>query len=230
SLNGSNGTEPLQIESMVGQSSAFREAVAKISLLAHCDFTVLLSGDTGTGKELFARAIHYHSPRKDRPFIPVNCGAMPDQLVENELFGHTKGAFTDASTSQGGLLSEAEGGTLFLDEIDTLSLSAQTKLLRFLQDREFRPLGSAKSKSANVRIIAATNTDLREQVNRRTFRGDLYHRLNILFLHLPPLVERLGDIPLLAMHFVCRYRSQCARENLHLSLGALLKLSAYTWP
>jgi DNA-binding NtrC family response regulator len=214
----------------VGESACFLRVIEKISPLARSEATVLILGETGTGKELFARAIHYHSPRKGKPFIPVNCGALPDHLVENELFGHTKGAFTDASSAEKGLLAEAEGGTLFLDEIDTLSASAQVKLLRFLQDREYRPLGSAKSRIADVRIIAATNADLRQQVQAKRFREDLYYRLKILSLSLPPLRERVEDIPLLATHFLTRYGSQYGQGSVRLSSGALQKLRAYPWP
>jgi DNA-binding NtrC family response regulator len=191
---------------------------------------VLIAGETGTGKELVARAIHYQSPRQGKPFIPVNCGALPDHLFENELFGHTKGAYTDASSPEKGLVAEAEAGTLFLDEVDTLSASAQVKLLRFLQNREYRPLGSSKSITADVRILAATNADLRQQVQTKRFREDLYYRLNIVALRLPPLRERPEDIPLLADHFLRRYASHYGRGSLQFAAAALHKLVAYPWP
>jgi DNA-binding NtrC family response regulator len=189
----------------------------------------LIAGETGTGKELVARAIHSCSDRQAKPFIPVNCGTLPDHLFENELFGHTKGAFTDASSTEKGLVAEAEGGTLFLDEIDTLSASAQIKLLRFLQHREYRPLGSSKSRIADVRIIAATNTDLWQHVQAKSFREDLYHRLNVLSLTVPPLRERAADISLLAKHFLTVYSKQHHREVLSFAPGALQKLVAYSW-
>jgi two-component system response regulator GlrR len=167
-------------DSLVGTSECFLQKLNLIPRLADSDATLLVTGETGTGKELFAQAIHYHSLRKRKPFIPVNCSALPDQLFENELFGHTKGAYTHASTIQTGLVTEAEGGTLFLDEIDALTPPAQTKLLRFLQNGEFRPLGSSRSQKADIRIIAATNANMRERVTTRLFREDLYYRLNVL--------------------------------------------------
>jgi DNA-binding NtrC family response regulator len=217
-------------ESLVGESVCFQRALEKVSQFACSDATALILGETGTGKELFARAIHYHGPRKGKPFIPVNCGALPDQLLENELFGHTRGAFTDAFCQQDGLVAEAEGGTLFLDEIETLSLPAQTKLLRFLQDRVYRPLGMPKGKIADVRIIAATNADLRQRVAEKHFREDLYYRLNVLFLSVPALRERIEDIPLLAMHFLHRYNRPQGRSPVYLSSAALQKLLAHSWP
>ena len=214
---------------LIGHAPPFLEAVNKVSLLAKCDATVLISGATGTGKELFARAIHYHSARGSNPFIPLNCGALPDHLFENEVFGHAKGAFTDAATEQSGLLKEAEGGTLFLDEVDSLSPSAQIKLLRFLQDREYRPLGSSKTQQADVRILAATNTHLLQLVQDGKIREDLYYRLNILSLHVPTLGDRVEDIPILAKHFLTRYsRSTSAPQQF--TEDALQKLMQYHWP
>jgi DNA-binding NtrC family response regulator len=219
-----------QIAGFVGESRPFLRIVHKIWGFAHTDAAVLITGETGTGKELVAQAIHYHSPRQGKPFIPVNCGALPEHLVENELFGHAKGAYTDASTPETGLVAEAEGGTLFLDEVDTLSMAAQVKLLRFLQHHEYRPLGSSQSKVADVRIIAATNADLTQQVQRKQFREDLYYRLNVLSLHLPPLRERLEDIPLLAAHFLRRYGKHHGRGALRFAADTLQKLAAYAWP
>ncbi|MDQ6734148.1 MAG: sigma 54-interacting transcriptional regulator [Nitrospirota bacterium] len=217
-------------ESLVGESVCFQQALEKVSQFACSDATALILGETGTGKELFARAIHYHGPRKGKPFIPVNCGALPDQLLENELFGHMRGAFTDAFCQQDGLVAEAEGGTLFLDEIETLSLPAQTKLLRFLQDRAYRPLGMPKGKIADVRIIAATNADLQQRVAEKHFREDLYYRLNILSLSVPSLRERIEYIPLLATHFLQRYNRPQGNGPMYLSSAALQKLLAHSWP
>lgn len=221
---------PLPIEGLVGESRPFRQVLHLVLDVAHTDATVLISGETGTGKELIARAIHYQSARQRKPFIPVNCGALPDHLVENELFGHVRGAYTDASSPEKGLVAEAETGTLFLDEVDTLSPAAQVKLLRFLQDREYRPLGSANSHTADVRIIAATNADLLQQVQAHRLREDLYYRLNIIALHLPPLRERTEDIPLLASHFLHRYAHHYGRASLRLSVDALHKLVMHGWP
>jgi two-component system response regulator GlrR len=218
------------MEGLVGKSAPFLRVLRMVQSIAHADATVLITGETGTGKELITQAIHYQSPRRGKPFIPVNCGALPDHLVENELFGHTKGAYTDASSPAKGLVAEAEGGTLFLDEVDTLSASAQVKLLRFLQDRQYRPVGSARSLTSNVRVIAATNADLWQQVQSKRFREDLYYRLNIVTLCLPPLRERPEDIPRLAGHFLRRYGGQYGRESQQFSAAAMHKLMAYAWP
>ena len=215
---------------LVGESPAFLAVIRRALDVAHTDATILLSGETGTGKELVARAIHYGSFRQAKPFIPVNCGALPDHLVENELFGHAKGAYTDAAAAEKGLVAEAEEGTLFLDEVDTLSASAQVKLLRFLQDRQYRPLGGARSLHANVRIIAATNVDLWHQVQQKCFRDDLFYRLHVVALRLPPLRERPEDIPLLAAHFLHHYVREYNRGPLQFSAEALRQLVAYSWP
>jgi len=220
----------LKLDMLVGESKPLLQSLARVLKVAGSDATVLIGGETGVGKELFARAIHYNGTRKSRPFIPVNCSALPDHLLENELFGHAKGAYTDASTSEKGLLAEAQGGSAFLDEVDTLSSSSQAKLLRFLQDREYRPLGSSKTLTADVRVIAASNVALREMVAQRRFREDLFHRLNILSLHVPPLRERTTDIPLLANHFLNRYASQYGRGEVRLSPAALRKMLSYPWP
>lgn len=215
---------------LVGESPLFTQLLSKLPSVANSNMTVLLTGETGTGKELVARAIHYLSPRRGHPFIPLNSASLPDHLLENELFGHAKGAYTDASTNHSGLLVTAEGGTLFLDEIDALSLTAQVKLLRLLQDREYRPLGSNRTLVANIRVIAASNADLRQHVRDRTFREDLYHRLNVLHISIPPLRERSDDIPRMAHHFLEKVAQQEARETKRLTWAALEKLQSYDWP
>jgi DNA-binding NtrC family response regulator len=222
--------ERLGLKLLVGKSPVFLAEINKIPLVAKCDARVLISGETGTGKELVARAIHYLSPRANKPFIPVNCGAIPADLVENELFGHERGAFTGASTHQSGLLQEADGGTMLLDEIDCLSLTSQVKLLRFLQEKEYRPLGSTKIRKADVRVIAATNIDLEKAVKDGVFRRDLYYRLNIMPFILPPLRERSEDIPLLAHYFLAKYADQFNKQVTDLSSDGLQKLVFYDWP
>jgi DNA-binding NtrC family response regulator len=219
-----------QLAMLIGESPAFLAAVARVPRVAGSEATALVSGETGVGKGMFARAIHDSGPRRDRPFVQVNCGAIPDDLFENELFGHARGAYTDASTSEKGLLAAAEGGTIFLDEVDTLATTAQAKLLRFLQDREYRPLGTSKALTADVRVIAATHASLRERVAAHRFRQDLFHRLNILCIDVPPLRERMSDIPLLVRHFLARYADQYGRSEIKLTRAALRKLLAYRWP
>ena len=169
-------------------------------------------------------------PRRDKPFVPVNCGAMPDHLIENELFGHAKGAYTDASSSEPGLIAYAEDGTLFLDEVDALSLPAQVKLLRLLQEQEYRQVGSGRILKSNARIIAASNTDLRKAIETKQFRDDLYHRMNVLHLSIPSLRERTEDIPTLARHFLQRYAEKYRKNTRQLAASAVRKLSAYAWP
>jgi len=222
--------EKLGLNQLIGESGAFREAVAKIPLIAQCDASVLISGETGTGKELCARAIHYLSTRARHPFVSINCGAIPTQLMENELFGHQRGAFTDASSTQPGLIREADGGTLFLDEVDALPLQAQVKLLRFLQEKEYRPLGASKTCKADVRVIAASNTDFDQAVRSGSLRQDLYYRLNVIPLNIPPLRERQEDIPLLSHHFLARYTAEFGKPPRHFSQEALRRLELYPWP
>ncbi len=222
--------EKLGLKQLVGESSVFVAEKEKIPLVAKCDASVLISGETGTGKEVYARAIHYLSARTSKPFVPVNCGAIPVELAENELFGHQRGAFTGASASESGLIREAEGGTLFLDEIDCLPPAVQVKLLRFLQDKEYRPLGSSKSLQADVRIIAATNTDLEDAVKNGRFRSDLYYRLNIIPFALPPLRERREDIPLLVHHFLEKFAAEYNRPVISLPRDTTRRLVLYDWP
>lgn len=222
--------EKVGLQRLIGESRIFRAAIGKIPRLAQCDACVLVAGETGTGKEMCARAIHYLSPRAHRPFVPVNCGAIPGELIENELFGHERGAYTDAAKAQPGLIREAEGGSLFLDEIDSMPPAAQVKLLRFLQEKEYRPLGSSKSVMADVRVIAATNANLDDALKRGRLRQDLYYRLNVITLTLPPLRERREDIPPLARHFLAKYAAQFDSPATDLSDRSLRFLLAHDWP
>jgi two-component system response regulator GlrR len=222
--------EKLGLQQLVGDSPGFQKEVKKIPLIANCGAGVLITGETGTGKELCARAIHYLSPRSGRPFVPVNCGAIAVELAENELFGHERGAFTGAYASQVGLIQMADTGTLFLDEIDCLPPSAQVKLLRFLQEKEYRSLGSAKVCKADVRVIAATNADLKEAVKSGRLRQDLFYRLNIVPLRLPPLRERREDIPRLAQHFLGKHAAKSDSRGLRFSPDALRALARHDWP
>lgn len=225
-----SGERHERLRDVIGDSLALQQVIAKIPAISGCDTTCLLEGETGTGKELFARAIHYMGPRRNKPFVPVNCGALPDHLIENELFGHAKGAYTDASSAEAGLISCAQDGTLFLDEVDSLSLSAQVKLLRLLQEHEYRQIGSAQILKSNARIIAASNADLRKAVEKKLFREDVFHRLNILRLAIPALRERTEDIPTLSRYFLQRYAEKHQKTARYLAASALRKLSAYSWP
>lgn len=225
------GTENTrELDLLVGESETFMRVLRKVHLFAQSKAPVVISGETGSGKELLARAIHYQSARKSKPFIPVNCGALPDELFENELFGHLKGAYTNASSNEKGLIAEAEGGTLLLDEVDALSPAAQIKLLRFLQSGEYRPLGSSRASVADVRILAATNADLNDCVDRKLFREDLHYRLNVLSLSIPALRDRGSDVLHLASHFLAAYSKEYQRLMPQLSEGALQKLINYSWP
>jgi DNA-binding NtrC family response regulator len=215
---------------LIGRAPSFRRTLARIPLAARSGSPVLITGETGTGKELCARAIHHLGARRSQPFIPVDCGAVPEHLFENEVFGHVRGAFTDAQSDQKGLLAMADGGTLFLDEIDALSLSAQAKLLRFLQERTFKPLGADRFARADVIVLSATNRDLEGLVREKRFRSDLYFRLNVLGLHLAPLRERREDIPLLARHFADAVCAEQGTPRRALSRGVLARLASYDWP
>jgi len=222
--------EKLGLRKLIGRNPAFQAEVNKIPLVARCGANVLITGETGTGKEIFARAIHYLSRRAAKPFLAISCGALPADLFENELFGHERGAFTGAMTANIGLIQEAEGGTLFLDDIDCIPLRAQTKVLRFLQEREFKPLGSTRIQRSDTRIIASTNTDLAKAVLQDVFRRDLFYRLNVLAITLPSLRDRLEDIPVLSRHFIEKYSREFERKVKEISSGALQKLMNYDWP
>jgi two-component system response regulator GlrR len=215
---------------LIGESPSFMAAKRLISRIATCDAPVIIEGETGTGKELAARAIHYQGARRDRAFVPVNCGALPDALIENELFGHKRGAFTDARSDFPGLLRLADTGTLFLDEIDGLSPRAQVSLLRFLQDRRYRPLGSRSEECVDVRIIAASNRDLSELADGGAFRMDLLFRLKLLFIELPPLRQRPGDPELLAEHFLCECQRRYGRPAKRLHQTFRTHINLHSWP
>ena len=221
--------EPERFGRLVGKSRAMQQVYRLIELLRDSTATVLIHGETGTGKELVAEAIHFNSPRAGGPLIKVNCAALPDPLVEDELFGHVRGAFTDAVSDKPGRIELANGGTLFLDEVGDLGPSAQAKLLRVLETGEFERLGDPRTRRVQVRIIAATNKDLRAAVAEHRFREDLFFRLNVVPIFLPPLRERLEDLPLLAEHFLERVRQTTGRD-LRLGHDALRAMMRYRWP
>lgn len=215
---------------LVGESPAMVAVAEAVARIAPTDLGVLVTGESGTGKEVVARSIHAMSRRASRVFVPVDCGAIPASLVESELFGHEKGAFTGADRERKGLVEEAEGGTFFLDEIGDLHATAQTRLLRLLQEGEFRRVGSTRLRKADIRVVSATHRDLDKMVADRTFRQDLYHRLNVVRLHLPPLRERLGDILPLARHLIGRFRAEAGRAPLDLGDSLESRLLGHTWP
>jgi DNA-binding NtrC family response regulator len=218
------------LRQIVGESRVFLAEVNKLSHIASCDAAVLIRGESGTGKEVFARAIHYLSARSEQPFVPINCGAIPVELAESELFGHQRGAFTGAVRDRIGLVREADGGTMLLDEVDALPLTAQVKLLRFLQDGEFRPLGASRTDRARVRVVAATNADFDRMIQDGKFREDLYYRLNVLRLALPPLRDRPGDLPLLAHHLLEKQALTLGCALKPLTADALTRMAGYRWP
>ncbi|MFM1848065.1 MAG: Acetoacetate metabolism regulatory protein AtoC [Pseudomonadota bacterium] len=215
---------------MVGRSAAMSETFSRVAQIAPRDATVLITGESGTGKELVARRIHDLSSRKSGPFVPINCAAIPESLIESELFGHEKGAFTSAVERRVGHFELADGGTLFLDEIGELSLPVQVKMLRFLQEQEFYRVGRSKPIKVNVRIIAATNKNLEELIAQKLFRQDLFYRINVVSLNLPPLRDRFEDIPLLVEHFVRKFQPAYGGKALSLDAEALKTLIEYDWP
>jgi DNA-binding NtrC family response regulator len=215
---------------IVGRSRSMEEVIRRAELVAETKSTVLITGETGTGKELVARAIHSRSAQRDMPLIKVNCAAIPDTLLESELFGHVRGAFTGATTTKKGRFALADGGTIFLDEIGTLSTAVQAKLLRVLQEREFEPLGSERTERVDVRVIAATNRDLRQLVGDGRFQEDLFYRLNVIPVHMPPLRERPEDIPTLVEHFVRKHAQRTGRRIERVEDAALAALQQYEWP
>ena len=219
-----------QWDNIIGRSRQMQEVFATIMRVGPSRATVLLAGESGTGKDLIARAIHFHSPRKDRPFVKINCTALPENLMESELFGYEKGAFTGANVSRPGKFEQANTGTVMLDEIGDVPASIQVKLLRVLQEREFERLGSNKTTHIDVRVIAATNRDLRAALEDGTFREDLYYRLNVVPLEIPPLRERTDDIPYLAHHFVEKLSGETGGRVTSITEAAIGKLMQYTWP
>lgn len=219
-----------QFDNIIGQSEPVQQLLELVGKVAESDSTVLVTGESGTGKELIAKALHYNSYRKDRPFVPINCGAIPAELLESELFGHVKGAFTGAVNTRVGRFEMAEGGTLFLDEIGDMSLHLQVKLLRVLQERTYEPVGSAKTNQADVRIVAATNINLEEAVEQGRFREDLFYRLNVIPVQIPALRERRSDLPLLLDHFIRKFNKIRGRNLTGVGEEALGVLFSYPWP
>ena len=219
-----------RFENIVGHSTSLRQVLEQVEKVADTDSTVLITGESGTGKELIARALHFNSRRADRMFVTVNCGALPEELLESELFGHVKGAFTNAVAHREGRFSLANSGTIFLDEIGDMSPTLQVKLLRVLQDRTFEPVGSSRTVRVNVRVVAATNQDLEVAIREKRFREDLFYRLNVIPIETPPLRERRDDIPLLVQHFLEIMRREKGRPIESISSDALKLLCAYDWP
>ncbi len=222
--------ERYQFGNILGRNPQMQEVFHLIRTVAETDATVLVHGESGTGKELIARAIHYNSRRKDRPFVVVSCSALPETLLESELFGHEKGAFTGAIRQRIGRFEMADGGTVFLDEIGEMSMSVQLKLLRVLQEREFERVGGNKTVKVDVRVIAATHKDLHQAMRERLFREDLFYRLNVVPIKLPPLRERLDDVPLLAAHFLRKYSDKNQKTITSISPEALAALMRYSYP
>ncbi len=214
----------------IGVSQIFKSLLMLVERVADSDATVMISGESGTGKEVLSQYVHLLSNRKDKPFVPVNCGAIPENLLESELFGHVKGAFTGAFTDRKGRFEVAANGTIFLDEIGELPLHLQVKLLRVLQEKEIQPVGSNEIIKINSRVITATNRDLEEEVRRGRFREDLFYRLNIIPIHIPPLRKRLDDIPLLASHFINKFNERHHKNIEGITEETLQKLMGYTWP
>ena len=215
---------------LIGESKAMRKVFSAVEKAAASSATILISGESGTGKELVARAVHYNSDRSSAPFVPINCGGIPESLLESELFGYVRGAFTGATETRAGFFQTAEGGTIFLDEISETSLSMQVRLLRVLQDKEVNMVGARQPIRVDARIIAATNKDLPERIRKDEFREDLYYRLNVIAIDIPPLRDREGDIVLLAHHFINKFAEEFAKPRPRLSDSALRSLQNYSWP
>lgn len=217
-------------EHILGKSRSIQDLIEQVKKIADSRSNVLILGETGTGKELFTRAIHFNSSRRSKPFVPINCSAIPENLLESELFGHVKGSFTGATQTKRGLLEEADGGTVFLDEIADLGFSLQAKLLRVIDDHEIRPLGSTQSRKVDLRLVAATNKDIRQAVKEGSLREDLYYRLSVVTFHLPPLRERKEDIPVLAAQFIVKYARELTKQAREIAPSAVKLLTDYDWP
>jgi formate hydrogenlyase transcriptional activator len=217
-------------EGIIGESGALQQVRRKVQQVARVETTVLLTGETGTGKELIARAVHEGSPRRERPFIKINCGAIPQGVVESELFGHEKGAFTGALAQRIGRFELAHNGTLFMDEVGELPLDTQVKLLRVLQEQEFERVGSTRPQRVDVRLVAATNRDLTKEVAEQRFRADLFYRLNVFPIRLPPLRERPSDIPRLVEHFLAQFQRKLAKPLKAVTADSMMRLERYSWP
>ena len=217
-------------ENIIAKSKKMRDLFRMVGQVAESSATVLISGESGTGKEMFAKALHYHSSRKNKPFVAINCSVLPENLLESELFGHLKGSFTGATSDKQGLFLEADQGTLFLDELGEISLSMQTKLLRALQEREVKPLGSNKNLKFNVKVVVATNQNLEDQIVTGSFRKDLYYRIAVIPIQIPPLRERPEDIPLLINYFLKKYCNENHKPLLKISQRVIHRLLNYSWP
>ncbi len=221
---------PADADGLLGESEAMRRVRSLLDRIADTDVSVLISGESGTGKEVVARTLHARSRRAKGPFVALNCAAVPESLLESELFGHVRGAFTDAREARPGLLLQAQGGTLFLDEIGDMPLTVQPKLLRVLQERAVRPVGATQESPIDVRILAATNRDLEEAIDERRFREDLYFRINVVQVGLPPLRARGGDVLLIAAHYLSRFAARAKKSIVGISAQAAERITAYTWP
>jgi DNA-binding NtrC family response regulator len=222
--------DKFRFENIIGACDGLKSVLERVSKVAVRDTSILVTGESGTGKELIAQAIHYNSPRREKRFIAINCGALPENLLESELFGYKKGAFTGATESRCGLLEAANGGTLFLDEVGNLPMNVQKTLLRFLQEKEFHRLGDTTPTRVDVRVLSATNSDLKDAIKQGLFRDDLYYRLNVVNIHLPPLRERRSDIPLLASHFIVQQNLKFKTSIIGFESDAVRTLSEFDWP
>lgn len=222
--------EKFRFENIIGACDGLKSVLERVGRVASRDTSILVTGESGTGKELIAQAIHYNSPRREKRFVAINCGALPENLLESELFGYKKGAFTGATENRCGLLEAANGGTLFLDEVGNLPMNVQKTLLRFLQEKEFHRLGDTTPTRVDVRVLSATNSDLKEAIKSGAFREDLYYRLNVVNIHLPPLRERCSDIPLLAAHFIVQQNQKFKTAIKGFDSESLRMLSACEWP
>ena len=223
-------SDKFSFDNIIGSSSGLKSVLETVKKVAVRDTSVLITGESGTGKELIAQAIHHNSPRRNQRFMAINCGALPESVLESELFGYKKGAFTGAGSDRKGILETADGGTLFLDEIGNLPMNVQKTLLRFLQEQEFMRIGDTKPIKVDVRVISATNADLQEEMDAGRYREDLFYRLNVVNIHLPPLRERLSDLPLLAAHFIRQQNKKFGTSVQGLTPEAMQLLCAYEWP